>query len=547
MFFGLLYDCFLALLIGGLSFFCRFGFNLRVLHPHSYDWLLEGDMAQSFVGWLFFYFEPWHTPWANLSHYMPPMHVSLALTDSHPWFSALMKALAPLGEKPLQFIGAWLLFCFFMQALFALKIARLVLRSRWQQLLLTTLLTASPVLLYRVGHVSLCAHWLILASIYLCLRQQDSLKFFFAWFGLLFLASLTHPYFLPSVALFCLGFYLLPLRQGPFPGKRQILLKLTKAFLAIAGAFLGLALVGLERGSDRQGLPNFYGADVLGIFNPQALSLFLPELWKSRMGQYEGYSYLGLGVILLLCLSLRLFVRYRSRILWSWNRSLGWQSVALVSLALAVFSWGSDVRLAGHWVVNLRPLYELTEPLTASFRAIGRFHWAFCYVLTISSFVFASRFLPAQHTQLILTAAVALQLIDLSPYAHWKGIAEHPRPRLEGTTWSQIAQHFDSIVIYPPYVIPDFKGEEQSERVDYIPLAIFAAQQGLQLHSGAFAATSEQGLRAYLHSLRDDFESGHLSADTLYVLREDKLSEATQKGLSCMTLDLYHLCAKTWP
>ena len=534
-------DGLLALAIGALAFLCRFGFDLSVLDPHLYGWLLRGDMAQSFIGWLFFYFDAWHWPLGTLPHYVPVFPATLALADAHPWFSVLMKAIVPRGDEPLQFIGLWLATCYLLQGWFAMKIAGLFWPLRSRRVLLVALLSFSPILLYRAGHVSLCAHWLLLASLYLCLRQDYSRWSLMGWMLLAFLASVTHPYFLPPVASFSLIFYLVPLFRVGFDRGRHILSASFKVFICIWGsALFGLWLVGFTGGLGRVGVPNFYSADVFGFFDPQGQCFFLPRIWRSRMGQYEGYSYLGLGVLIMMAGSIYFLRKHRPSLLTASRQ--GWLVATLAASGLMIWSWGSDVRFMGHFWISLRPFYQLIEPLVSSFRSTGRFNWSMCYLLTILSFYGMTKYLPARISFPALLSLLVLQLVDVSPYYNFRGWSSAGVSTLKSAKWTQLAQKYHDIFTYPPFVIPDLPGQVVVDRPDYIPLAIFAAQHGMNLHSGAFVVPSEELLRQYLAAAAARWDQGVFSPQALYILNGAYAAKAAEKGLSCSEIDGYHVC-----
>ncbi len=532
----------LSILLGALAFFCRFGFSLSLLDPRNYRWLLSGDMAQSFVGWLFFYKQPWQLPWSSLPTYAPALSVSIALTDSQPWFAFLMKLLLPKVEDPLQISGLWFLLCFVLQAFFARAISQKVLKGHFEQVLLCLLLSFSPILFYRVGHASLCAHWLILAAFNMVLAQEYSYLTLGKWWLLLFIASLTHPYFLPMLSSFLLFYYVKEPSTQPTWAWQIMTLRFARVILACTGALAGLSLLNLASGIDRRGIPNFFTADVFAFFNPLSFSALVPNLWRPRMGQYEGYSYLGLGVIVILLACLYLLSKRRELLLKIWHRNPAWQALSYASGSLMLLAWGSDVRFFGQWVINLRPIYELLAPLMASFRSIGRFNWSMCYYITIVSFVLTAQLLPKTWARVGLCLAVLLQAYDLSPYFRSQAWPPINLPILDSVAWQTLARDKPEIIVYPPFVIPDLPGYEVPDKVNYIPLAIFAAEHGLILHSGAFAAASEHLLSSYLDRAHENFKQGRWQSHSIYVVSSAYAEEAKQKGLSCAEMDGYQVC-----
>lgn len=104
-----------------------------------------------------------------------------------------------------------------------------------------------------------------------------------------------------------------------------------------------------------------YSADLLTFVNPMERSSFLAGL-PQRTGQYEGFAYLGAGVLFLLILAIVIVVRRR--------RPSAFALARFVPLMVAVSAMGG-----GRVVMDLQSLYAPVMPLADAFRASGRFVW----------------------------------------------------------------------------------------------------------------------------------------------------------------------------
>ena len=70
-----------------------------------------------------------------------------------------------------QFIGLWLAACFALQGYMGAALTSTVTKDPRQQLLGGYLFVLSPVLVARIAHDTLCAHWLLLGLLYVGLRE----------------------------------------------------------------------------------------------------------------------------------------------------------------------------------------------------------------------------------------------------------------------------------------------------------------------------------------------------------------------------------------
>jgi Family of unknown function (DUF6311) len=97
----------IAALISVVAFL--FLYPHQILNPQNTDWLVSGDRAQHFLGYLFFFKEPLSWPLGKINSFMYPFGSSLCYTDSIPLLGILFKILKVSGE---QYFGFWLLLNF---------------------------------------------------------------------------------------------------------------------------------------------------------------------------------------------------------------------------------------------------------------------------------------------------------------------------------------------------------------------------------------------------------------------------------------------------
>ena len=80
------------------------------------------------------------------------------------------KVISPFLPPDFQYVGLWLGWCFFLQGWFGVRIVQELSPDPLIRILGGCCFILDPVLLWRIGHDSLCADWLLLGLIWLHLQ-----------------------------------------------------------------------------------------------------------------------------------------------------------------------------------------------------------------------------------------------------------------------------------------------------------------------------------------------------------------------------------------
>src|SRR5271166_4558330 len=145
--------------------------------------------------------------------------------------------------------------------------------------------------------------------------------------------------------------------------------------LTVAAVTIVIALTGQFGGG---GLPfKLYGQYSMNLLSPllPQQSGLLPGLGgviDATGGQYEGFNYLGLGLLLGSILLLPFEIDWLRRNLRA-HLLLFIAFAALTAFAL------SDRVFAGHWLLYELPMPPLLNPVLGTFRSSGRFFWLIGY------------------------------------------------------------------------------------------------------------------------------------------------------------------------
>lgn len=424
--------CLLAPVLLFLTFF-----NPNVLNVTHIGWALEADWGQHLNGWNAYR----HCADSfNHQHCMAgPVGNTLISTDSNPPFAFLFKPFAQWLPANFQYIGLWFFFCVCMHFLFAWKLIRPHAPNRWLALLGAISLSALPALYYRMRHDTLMAQWLILWALHLFINVPDDelpqpakpgvLPFALSWLvrgakmrgyiAMLGFAGLLHPYLLFMVAAIWGGDVL----KRFWPAAR----KLDRAVIldTIARAIFVLLVVALAlwlAGSFTKGMSpgaagyGYYSFPLDGWFNPVRpdFSTVL-RAWPLDAGQaFEGYQYLGFGLIVLVVAAVALYIATpEARLSKDFLNRL--KPLTLPFSALFLIAASNHVQFYSVDLVNLKLPDALRGP-AAVLRASGRLVWPITYCLVLAALVVLFKSRP-RVVGVLLPLVLVVQAYDLQGFS----------------------------------------------------------------------------------------------------------------------------------
>ena len=450
-----LIDFIIPILISIGSYIWIFGFDR--LNPANITWLSHTgwkDAWGAYLGWESYKQSAWANPIGKNLNYGLGLGNSIVYTDSIPLVAIPLKIFAKFLPDPFQFFGIWILFCLVMQALVAWKIISYFTKNRLYLSASTILFVFSPILLNRTNtHMSQVAHFLILSSLLLNIRQVKY-HFNIAWPVLLCASALVHPYFLViNFTLFTANIL------DNLKNKRINLINSLKIFFT---NFLLMLLTTWQSGyftsisGAANPFPNtLFKMDLLQPFNANGWSFLLAKIIPTPIGNIEGFNYLGLGTIILLCIfifTLRSSLKYFNQSA-VFSRFFFFTSLFIFFL----YSLTYKVTLGGRTILEFN-ISQFWIDLFSSFRASGRFFSPVYYFLFISLIIWIFRNFQIKFACLILLLASFLQVFDSSFY--WNKISEITEKqnlgisqKYQGKLWLELAQTHTRVLILPPKII----------------------------------------------------------------------------------------------
>lgn len=409
----------LCALLGAAVFLFIYG--VHILNPCYTDWLLtseDGDLTQHYLGWKFYRHAKWRFPFGLIDTMAYPNLTSVIFTDSIPLFAFIFKAFRFLLPAEFQYFGWFGLLCFMLQGGLGAILVRKYVKKDYLTAVGGLFFVLSPVFIDRMYWMtSLAAHFLCLLGLIFIVYYEESFhdtkKAVIGWGILGALCGGIHLYFLPMCGVILLGFMLVDFVKGK---------KKWRAFIPPA-SYIGAAAAviflfggfssGMKSGNDGVG---YYSFNLNGFYNPHGWSAYLKDMPYTD-SQYEGFGYLGLGVLALLLLSCALWLGGRSirkktvKANWMYDHCKE-MSYALIIVLLVALAASNIV------MYNDKVLYELPVPAAiykawSVFRATGRLIWPAVYLLVLGSVCMDGRSLSRRTKGILLTLCLLLQFWDI--------------------------------------------------------------------------------------------------------------------------------------
>lgn len=418
-------------LLGAVFFLGIYGFG--VLDVTNDSWLLTGkDLQQHYIGWKYFRNADWTFPIGMHDSLTYPYNVSVLYTDSIPLFAIFFKLFSPILPETFQYFGLFGLMCFMLNGGIGAVLVAKINKSRIFCVLGSIFFVLSTPVLQRLfglleedsRHTSLAAHFLVLASLGVWMYKEKFQKYWkaavaFSVLGIL--CVMIQMYMIFIVGGIMCG-YLLHCLLKDKDWKRILIVFVSFMFSSLAAFFVVGGFTDVLK-STANGF-GIYSANINALLNPFNYSAFFGKRpWG--IGQYEGFCYLGFGIIFMYGLCVVLFfiraVRHgglrgiKTKCKEGYkNHKEGILSLAIVILVFWGLALTSTVYLGNRLVVWIYVPEKVLE-LLAVVRSSGRFMWVIMYLFILFGLYLLTRRLKnAKLQKAVLIVCVCLQMADLA-------------------------------------------------------------------------------------------------------------------------------------
>jgi hypothetical protein len=366
-------------------------------------------------------------------------------------------------------------------------------------------------------HTSLASQWIILAALSLWLSEKSRFKrkhtYIVLWCILAFVTVGLHLYLAVMFCVVLLGYCLsLVIRRT------KIKIVAARLFFPLLSIVFAILVFGGFAGDNalNAGVPNYYTSNILALFDSDGWSRFgWYDFPAATNGQYEGFAYLGIGVIGLLAVvlfTLAINAAIRQIVIIAASKpddrifSLrkfiathpeGFSITVVIGISL-LLGMGSVVTL-GDISLFAYPLPNKLLKAWGIFRSTGRFTWIAVYTITALVIAFISKHYKNAGKYLII-AALLLQFVDLQPFSRTSHETAEYKSPLSNSVWSELSGY--SHIYYQPEVHADL----------YRTFAVtkYAFDNGMTINKSYFARAPKD--MPYPFSL---------SSDTLYFFNSE--------------------------
>lgn len=441
-------------------FILRFG--IKPLNIFETNWIknLGSDFGNEINLWFYFLHSPWSFPITSVGYDYPSV-IGVGMTGSIPILSVPLKLIYNIFHVNFQHLGWWFALCYMLQGLFAYKILKLwIEKSRTDivskksfdliPIIGALFFVVAPTLLFRWGHIDMNAHFLILIGIYYYFNTNNSSRKNLIALIVLCLATAAIQQYL---LLMVLGIAFAGGMQNLIARKINFIGFITFLTVLLSGVFFVLFSVGdfimpiTAQQSDGFGK---YSANLNTFWNPLNSSKFIKTQPLAFSDQYEGFGYLGIGVLILAGISVASLIFVKSvRKRYSFKFS----SIVFVSLLIFIFALSKNITFNNKVLLEIQVKdYTALGIFCNSFRGSGRFIWVPYYLIMIGIFeVFLN--LPIKNYLKIslLSFLLAVQMFELqSLFAlniNHNGVETAFLPEVE----KYIYDKAEKLITYPPY------------------------------------------------------------------------------------------------
>lgn len=502
-----------------------------ILDPGHTAWMLSGDWAATYHGWLMHIGGDWTLPPGLTPDLLYPWGTSVFYTNSVYWLALVGKLVEPLVGRPFQLYGLYVALSFVGLGVVSLWLFRSLRLSTPARIAGAALMVMSPVVVARFGHLALTAHWIVLLQIALAIDtvanpEHGRRNVVFHAAGVMFAVGLEAYLVAISMPVALAGLCIARVR-----GRVAWVRLGASAAAMIVGVGLMLWIVGAFTGGPVNRTAEGFGdfsADLTTLFNSIGISRWVPAI-PVRPRQGEGFGYLGLGVLILAAVAVAGAIRGGR----STGRAFLYASpLIVVCVAEAFYALSPRISWAGQPVAEWRAPFDLLGPLPSMFRTSGRFIWPLHWIIAVGAVLGTFRLFGPKWSALPLVAAVVIQAVEIPERAH---VFNPPRVHQMGVEWQGVGKHYRHIQIVPiqvQWICPYNEGLVSG-------LTRVAYEEDMTINSGLVGRSPE-----VVSTLCHTGLTEPIRDDTIYVVNPAYLPQFANGG-ACGVVDRVHVCVSS--
>jgi hypothetical protein len=493
-------------------------------------------MTTSISGYDAFIKNSWAVPIFEVSQLGYPQGTNIIYTDSIPIIAIIGRIFYDVTGAAVNPYGAWTVTCFVASAASLTALVGLLgARTIPAACTAAVLACCMPALLYRWGHMALMAHFQVILALafYAAARRTRSQAWWLATsVPLCLLALWTNIYIFAMVAGLVAAATVDTVSHRRLP---------VKAGLTVSGV-LAATIAATMALSGHLGNSGSWGATGYGYYSLNWLSPLVPQfsgilpyglfggILDATGGQYEGFSYPGAGILLLIVFSARDIARWIDR---SPDTVLRLTLLGFVAFAVTPNS------CVGDWCTGK----TIDLPITATFRSSGRFVWPALYAITAA----ATAFVATRHRYAVplLVAAAWLQWVDTAPLRNaFANSLNKPAPtELDAAAWQHALAASAAVRVFPSFscLLAAAERPPRAEAEIAIEIQLLASIGGVPVNS-VYAARRQTDCDAEDASSKNPPPVGSITVYLASLPGYAAIQSATAAAPNCRTSPQMTVC-----
>ena len=558
-------------------------YGVRILDPVYDAWLFNTDMdlKQHYIGWCHYRMSDWHFPVGLIDTLSYPTSVSVIFTDSIPLLALFFKLFGGVLPIHFQYFGLFGFVSFMLMGGISSLVVMSLLRGgacRDEETPSVTpgviALISSPVYILSTTvlqrmfyHTALGAQWIILLALYIWFNRHGySRRRILVSYGLMGLLCVgIHTYYVPMVGSILLAAGIencvaqtrrekqAGCEEGVSRGKYlwpHLFWEAVNLFAFCFTGLLTLYVFGAFYG-ESGGVDEGFGSFVINLntfINPLYGSVILKPMKLYYAWQYEGYAYLGLGVLILAAFGMVYMVKSlkKAGIKKYLKEHIRFSAALAVILADTVLALIPIVTFGGVKLFGI-PLPGIVRNAMGIFRSNGRFIWVPMYLITTGALCYAYRQLSEMFGQrekggkIIIKAMVflvLLQVLDATPVIKTKQ-NYFTKEQYNTSIWTKVS-----------FPASDLKYREMvflyNENDIMMDTAFFAYLNGRSINNYYYARDIDAAVNANILQWKEELKAGKIRDDVIYICRKRDYDEeyaplATAGKMHWYELDKDHM------
>jgi len=476
--------------------------GLKIINPMYTDWLQFGDGTGE-ISWEFFRNQPViQFPLGKNPMYGLENSSSIVYDNPVPFFSLIFNPLSEFLPYRFQYIGLFLFLTLSLNYFAAYLIFNKFNFTKFQSSISAIIISTTPIIINRFvdhTHYALTSAWIIFFSIYNFVERKNK----FLYWTLLYLSCiLIHPYYLPFVFVLHLSLLALLLKLKKI-GVKRVFFEITIIFTIIFLSAFSIGYFYKNISSEDIGFGEF-SSNILSLIDSSGWSFVIPDLPESE-GNYEGFAFLGLGVLLLIICSIIILVFLRKKII---NQN-SFLIIFFPSILLFIYSLSNKIHFGNSQITEFEyPVFF--DTFNNIFRSTGRFSWLLVFFIILLTLIYLKQNLKNIFFNTIIIFACVIGIIDIYPkMVSQKNLKFKSKYEMNITrdTWESLAKCYKNIRVYPPI-------GSVNNYYDFVNLA---AKFQMGINTGRFSRLNENVIKNQYGDLHNKFYYSDYELDTLYI------------------------------